>query len=91
MAPTCVKRSAISTSRIEDILRKIEIFKSKTFTLSGFRFERRHAPRGYPGLETGIEFASLSGPKVGVARRFRTISETGLQTFEKFEMYSIGN
>jgi hypothetical protein len=45
---------------------------------------------GYPGQPTEIEFAS-SGPEVGVARRFRAISEQDLQTYEKFEMYSIGN
>jgi hypothetical protein len=58
--------------------------------LSGFRFKSRHALWGYPGLATGIEFAS-SRQEVVVARRFCEISAPGLQTFEKFEMYSIGN
>jgi hypothetical protein len=37
-----------------------------------------HAPWGYSGVQTEIEFTSLPRPEVGVARRFCAISAPGL-------------
>jgi hypothetical protein len=52
--------------------------------------ETWHAPWGYLGhlgLQTGIEFATLPGPEVGVARRFCALSAPGLPTFEKLSVF----
>ena len=47
------------------------------------KLETWHAPWGYLGLQTGIEFSSLPGPDVGVAHHFCAISAPGLPRFEK--------
>jgi hypothetical protein len=47
----------------------------------GFRFQTWHAPWGYHGLQTGIEFALPPGLEVGVACLFASFPRLGLKLF----------